>query len=70
VPSPAGPFQGYGVLNAIVNDHVVLLHGGGSPGESTNISIYPDLGWVAVILCNDDADLRPILRLQDQLITQ
>jgi hypothetical protein len=47
----------------------VLLHGGGSPGETTNISIYPDLGWVAVVLCNYDVDLRPILRLQDQLIT-
>lgn len=70
VPSPAGPFQAYGILNAIVDNKVVLLHGGASPGESTNISIYPDLGWVAVILCNYDVDLRPILRLQDQLITQ
>jgi CubicO group peptidase (beta-lactamase class C family) len=69
VPSPAGPFQAYGILNAIVNDHTVLLHGGGSPGEATNISIYPDLGWVAVLLCNYDVDLRPVLRLQDQLIT-
>ncbi|HEY4022962.1 MAG TPA: serine hydrolase domain-containing protein [Pseudonocardiaceae bacterium] len=70
VPSPTGPFQAYGILNAIVNNRVVLLHGGGSPGETTNISIYPDLGWVAVILCNYDVDLRPVLRLQDQLITQ
>ncbi|HEV3359453.1 MAG TPA: serine hydrolase domain-containing protein [Pseudonocardiaceae bacterium] len=69
VPSPVGPFQAYGILNAIVNNTTVLLHGGGSPGETTNISIYPDLGWVAVVLCNYDVDLRPILRLQDQLIT-
>lgn len=69
VPSPTGPFQAYGILNAIVNEQVVLLHGGGSPGEATSFSIYPELGWVAVVLCNSDVDLQPILRLQDQLIT-
>jgi hypothetical protein len=55
---------------AIVHDQRVLLHGGGSPGESTNISIYPDLDWVAVVLSNYDFDLSPVLHLQDQLITQ
>jgi CubicO group peptidase (beta-lactamase class C family) len=69
VPSPAGAFQGYGILHGIVNNQQVLLHGGGSPGESTNISIYPDLDWVAVILSNYDVDMRPVVQLQDKLIT-
>ena len=69
-PGPPGAFQGYGILAAIVNDQRILLHGGGSPGESTNVSIYPDLDWVAVVLSNYDVDLTPVLRLQDQLITE
>jgi CubicO group peptidase (beta-lactamase class C family) len=70
VPSTVGAFQAYGILAAIVNNQRVLLHGGGSPGESTNISIYPDLDWVAVVLSNYDFDMSPVLRLQDKLITQ
>jgi hypothetical protein len=70
VPSPTGSFQGYGILHGIVNNQQVLLHGGGSPGESTNISIYPDLDWVAVVLSNYDFDMLPVLQLQDKLITQ
>jgi CubicO group peptidase (beta-lactamase class C family) len=70
VPTAVGAFQAYGILAAIVHNQRVLLHGGGSPGESTNISIYPDLDWVAVVLSNYDFDLSPVLRLQDQLITQ
>jgi CubicO group peptidase (beta-lactamase class C family) len=70
VPSPVGAFQAYGILAAIVHNQRVLLHGGGSPGESTNISIYPDLDWVAVVLSNYDFDMRPVLQLQDELITR
>ena len=70
VPGPPGAFQAYGILAAIVHNQRVLLHGGGSPGESTNISIYPDLDWVAVVLSNYDFDLSPVLRLQDKLITR
>jgi hypothetical protein len=70
VPSPVGPFQAYGLLDGIVNNQRVLSHGGGSPGESTNLSIYLDRDWVAVLLSNYDIDDRPLLSLQDKLITQ
>ena len=32
----------------------VFGHGGGAAGESTNWTIYRDLGWTTVLLANHD----------------
>jgi CubicO group peptidase (beta-lactamase class C family) len=63
---------GYGPDIRIVNDQIVFGHTGGAPGETTNIDIYPDLDWVAVILSNYNItpEMQSLLPLQDQLITQ
>lgn len=61
---------GYGPDVRIVNDRIVFGHTGGAAGETTDIDIYPDLGWVAVILSNYDISnqVGSLIRLQDQLI--
>jgi hypothetical protein len=40
-------------LNFYGNNHV-YPGGGGGPGTGANWSIYPDIGWVGVILSNCD----------------
>jgi hypothetical protein len=62
---------GYGPDIRIVSDRVVFGHTGGAAGETTDIDIYPDLDWVAVILSNYDISnqVASLIELQDQLIT-
>jgi len=70
-------FSAYGFGDAIYNNQHVVGHAGGGPGIATNLDIYPDLDWVAVILENYDLtpfgttpDVMPIVELERQLITQ
>jgi len=62
---------GYGPDIRIVNDQTVFGHTGGAAGETTDIDIYPDLDWVAVILSNYDIanQVGSLIRLQDEFIT-
>jgi len=65
-------FSGCGFEARIVNGQRVFGHGGAAPvpgGIATNLSIYPDQDWVAVILANYYFNIVPILELQDELIT-
>ena len=70
-------FSAYGFGDAIYNNAHVVGHAGGGPGIATNLDIYPDLDWVAVMLENYDLtpfgttpDVMPIVELERQLITQ
>ncbi|TDC71324.1 class A beta-lactamase-related serine hydrolase [Micromonospora sp. KC606] len=73
-PSGATPppttFQCYGPIGGYVNGHATLGHGGGSPGASTSLDLYPDACWSVVVLCNygDNAAL-PVVRLARRIIT-
>jgi CubicO group peptidase (beta-lactamase class C family) len=52
---PAIPsFDAYGMPVAIINGQWVYGRGGGSGGVGANWNVYPDTGWVGVVLCNDD----------------
>jgi CubicO group peptidase (beta-lactamase class C family) len=57
-PGPVDPsrqsFQGYGLVTPIANHRRVIGHGGGIGGGNTNWSIYLDMDWVGVVLCNYD----------------
>ena len=70
VPSQLN-MAGYGPDIRIVNDWTVFGHTGGAAGETTDIDIYPGLGWVAVILSNYDISnqVGSLIQLQDRLIT-
>ncbi|MCF2532475.1 serine hydrolase domain-containing protein [Yinghuangia soli] len=61
--TPGGrSFMAYGATAPIVDNHLLLTHGGGAAGESTNWTIYRDLDWCGVILANYDAiDLTAII---------
>jgi CubicO group peptidase (beta-lactamase class C family) len=67
---PMHTFGGYGPTNAIVNNHRILLHNGGAPGQSTFLEIYPDLDLVTVVLGNSDGPATsPIVHCAREYIT-
>jgi CubicO group peptidase (beta-lactamase class C family) len=63
-PDPTS-FHGYTMPLSISNGQWVIGRGGADPGIGANWSIYPDTGWVAVVLSNDDH-----LPIQDLLLRQ
>jgi CubicO group peptidase (beta-lactamase class C family) len=71
-PAPPGQilFTCYGLDAVLVNNRRIFGHAGDGPGIATNIDIFPDLDWVAVLLSNYDNFLTPIVQLERQLVTQ
>ena len=62
----------YGFEERIVSSHRIFGHGGASPvpgGIATDLSIYADLDWVAVLLSNYYVNTLPYLELEDQILT-
>ncbi|MFI7704132.1 serine hydrolase domain-containing protein [Nonomuraea sp. NPDC049480] len=71
---PADPrrgeaFHAYGPTSSIYNGRRYISHGGGIAGGSTNWSVYLDIDWVAVILCNYDLEIEPIIAQERSRIT-
>ena len=50
-----GTANEYGVEVERVNGHATAGHGGGAPGISTRLELYPDDGYVLVVLADRDA---------------
>ena len=55
VPADYGGREGYGFETRVVNKVRILGHQGASPGLSNQVDVYPDLGYVLVVLGNSDA---------------
>ena len=63
-------FEAYTMPVAITNGQWVIGRGGGAGGIGANWDIYPDTGWVGVVLSNyDDIPLLEILQQQVQAVT-
>jgi CubicO group peptidase (beta-lactamase class C family) len=74
LPSPAGPtsFHAYsGPVHIINGRQWTFSRGGGAGGVSVNWNVYPDTGWVGVVLSNYDdlQELGEILAQEQQAIT-
>jgi CubicO group peptidase (beta-lactamase class C family) len=69
-PTPTS-FRAYsGPLHLIDGRQWVFGRGGGGAGSGANWDVYPDTGWVGVVLSNyDDIPLVEILQRQAQAIT-
>jgi CubicO group peptidase (beta-lactamase class C family) len=62
----------YGFEERIAAGHRIFGHGGASPlpgGIATDLSVYADLDWVAVLLSNYYVNTLPYLELEDQILT-
>jgi CubicO group peptidase (beta-lactamase class C family) len=70
-PAPAYPsFMAYTMPVHIVKDQWLLGRGGGNPGVGANWNIYPDTGWVGVILANcDNVPLAEMSQQETQAVT-
>lgn len=55
---------GYGFFDRVQAGRRVVGHGGGAPGVCSSLSIYPETGYIAVVLSNSDSDCLAVL---DQL---
>lgn len=70
-PAPAYPsFMAYTMPVHIVQGQWVFERGGANPGVGANWDIYPDTGWVGVILANcDEVPLQEMAEQELQAIT-
>lgn len=68
VDRPTGQFYGYGQVETITGAHRIVGHSGGGPGRANNLDVFPDAGWVAIVLSNYDTSVWPIVDLAHQLI--
>ncbi|WP_331770447.1 beta-lactamase family protein (plasmid) [Embleya sp. NBC_00888] len=68
-PRPQATFQCYGPIGVVLADRWTFGHGGGAPGESTGIEMFPDGEWVIVVLGNYDQDtVRPVVGMARRLV--
>ena len=69
-PQSAGSFMAYDIPVHIVGGQWVYERGGAGPGIGANWDIYPDTGWVGVILGNcDNIPLVEMLQQEMQAVT-
>jgi CubicO group peptidase (beta-lactamase class C family) len=61
---------GYGHVEAVTANCRVVGHSGSGGGRATNLDVFPDAGWMIVVLTNRDTSIRPIVALGRQLVTQ
>ena len=59
-PNSHSPYYGYGFGVRGTADNRIIGHNGGFQGMSTNMNIYLDKGYIAVVLSNYSAASRPI----------
>lgn len=45
---------GYGIYERVENDVRIVGHSGGAPGISSNLDVYPDLGYAVAVMSNRD----------------
>jgi CubicO group peptidase (beta-lactamase class C family) len=69
-PLGGASFSGYGIPMDIINGQWMYQRAGGNPGVGANWSIYPDTGWVGVILTNGEGvPLQDIIARETQAVT-
>jgi CubicO group peptidase (beta-lactamase class C family) len=70
---PGGPHvdrYAYGFDDARVNGVRIVGHNGGTPGYEGQLDIYPDKGYVAVMLTNQDGALTPAIQFSEATFTR
>ncbi len=69
---PGGPpidKYAYGFSDQTINGVRIVGHNGGTPGYEGQLDIYPDRGYVVVILANQDRVLVPAIQKSEALLT-
>jgi CubicO group peptidase (beta-lactamase class C family) len=61
LPSIDGKYA-YGFMVSVMNDHLVVGHGGSFPGVCSNLDIFVDMGYTVVVLSNRTNDCDGVIR--------
>jgi CubicO group peptidase (beta-lactamase class C family) len=69
IPDARGGKTAYGFTDGAINGVRIVGHGGGAPGVAATVDIYPDRGYIVVILANYDGALAPVLDRTRQILT-
>jgi CubicO group peptidase (beta-lactamase class C family) len=70
VPIPNGNAKtGYGFTDGTSNGVRIVGHGAGAPGVSAAVDIYPELGYVVVVLANYDGAAQPVQDRTREILT-
>lgn len=72
-PQPGGPSVDeytYGFAYQKENDTLFIGHNGGGAGYEGQLDIYPDKGYVVVVLTNQDNAMIPAIQESEKLLTQ
>jgi CubicO group peptidase (beta-lactamase class C family) len=70
IPGAGGARTAYGFTDGSANGVRIVGHGGGAPGVSAGIDIYPDLGYVVVVLANYDGAATSVQDRTRDLLTR
>jgi CubicO group peptidase (beta-lactamase class C family) len=62
VPTRPGAKYGYGMEEEFLNGVRIVGHNGGGPGISSQLDMYPDLGYTVAVMSNYDGGIFTFLR--------
>jgi CubicO group peptidase (beta-lactamase class C family) len=66
---PADDWYAYGFEEQLINGVRIVGHNGGTPGYEGQLDIYPELGYVVVILTNQDQVMVPAIQRSESMLT-
>jgi len=69
-PGLADDKYAYGFADSKLNGVLIVGHNGGAPGVGAQLDIYPDLGYIVVILTNYDGALMPVHAKTHEILTR
>lgn len=71
-PQPCGPpvdAYTYGFAYQAIHGVTFFGHNGGTPGYEGEVDIYPQRGYVVVILTNQDQTMLPAIQRAEAILT-
>jgi CubicO group peptidase (beta-lactamase class C family) len=66
---PANDEYAYGFEVQKINGVRIVGHNGGSPGYEAQLDVYPERGYVVVVLTNQDRTMVPVIQQSEALLT-
>lgn len=69
-PLASMSFYGYGQRDSVVGGTRVHGHSGSAPGASARLDLFPEKGWVSVVLSNYDNAAGPLVEKSREVITR
>jgi CubicO group peptidase (beta-lactamase class C family) len=70
-PGPASSDKyGYGFNERVINGVRIIGHNGGNPGYEAQLDLYPDKGYIVILLANQGRALLPTIQKAEAVLTK